>query len=318
MSVSRRKVVVLAAVAGLLGAADGALAHAQQPPVSLAVINRETGDELHIWRSHGRLFVAGQPGARYSLRVTNNTDGRVLVVMSVDGVNIISGQTAGYGQRGYVLPPYQTYDATGWRKSESEVAAFNFTALSQSYAAQTGRPVDVGVIGIAVFKEKVEPHPIASTWPAPFSGTFGAGQPSARYRVPLPPPTALPAPAAPPPIAPHMTPPPPANIAVPPAPLPPVRAPIPEAGMRESRAAAPPVTEKLGTGHGAREFNFSGLTTFQRATPYPIYVRQVEYDSFANLVASGVIPRSAEPPSNPRPFPGVSEGPYVPDPPSYQ
>src|SRR6185437_10990140 len=71
---------------------------------------------------------------------TNHTGGRVLVVMSVDGVNIITGQTAGYGQRGYVFGPYQSYDVTGWRKS---------------YAARTGRPGDVGVIGVAAFKERV-------------------------------------------------------------------------------------------------------------------------------------------------------------------
>ena len=61
-------------------------------PVDLKVVDRETGQALRVWRHDGRLFVAGEPGARYSLRVTNHTDGRVLVVMSVDGVNILTGR----------------------------------------------------------------------------------------------------------------------------------------------------------------------------------------------------------------------------------
>src|SRR6202012_2388737 len=100
---------------------------------------------LPVWRRDGRLFVAGEQGERYSLRVTNHTDGRVLVVLSVDGVNIYTGQTAKYDQGGYILSPYESYDIRGWRKSTTEVAAFSFTALPRSYAAQTGRPGDVGV-----------------------------------------------------------------------------------------------------------------------------------------------------------------------------
>jgi hypothetical protein len=37
-----------------------------------------------------------------------------------------------------------------------EVAAFYFTSLPDSYAARTGRPDNVGVIGIAVFCERVQ------------------------------------------------------------------------------------------------------------------------------------------------------------------
>jgi hypothetical protein len=82
--------------------------------VDMTVVDRDTGQPLRVWRHDGRLFVAGQPGARYALRVTNHTDARVLVVMSVDGVNILTGETAGYGQKGYVFSPYQTFDIAGW------------------------------------------------------------------------------------------------------------------------------------------------------------------------------------------------------------
>src|SRR5579863_5209149 len=158
MLVQRRTLLASAAAAMGLVFAAGAQAYpyANPVPVDLQVVDRETGQVLRLWRHEGRLFVAGQPGDRYSLRVTNRTDRRVLVVMSVDGVNILSGETAGYDQRGYIFGPRESYDLSGWRKSLSEVADFTFARLPESYAARTGRPQNVGVIGIAVFNEKVE------------------------------------------------------------------------------------------------------------------------------------------------------------------
>jgi hypothetical protein len=83
----------------------------------------------------------------------NRSRGRLLNVVSVDGVNVITGETAAFHQAGYVLAPGQRYDVNGWRKSRREIAAFEFTSLPRSYAARTGRPDDVGVIGVAVFRE---------------------------------------------------------------------------------------------------------------------------------------------------------------------
>ena len=80
--------------------------------------------------------------------------------MSVDGVNVITGDSASPAQSGYVFAPGETADIAGWRKSMSRTAAFYFTALPDSYAARTGRPDNVGVIGVAVFRERVRP-PIA-------------------------------------------------------------------------------------------------------------------------------------------------------------
>lgn len=157
LSPPRRTVLAMGLSAMGLVMATGAEAAADL--VDLQVIDRETGQPARVWRHAGRLYVEGRPGARYGLRVTNNSGGRVLAVMSVDGVNILTGETAGYGQRGYVVGPYGTYDVNGWRKSDTEVAAFTFAPLSRSYAARTGRPGDVGVIGLAVFAERAAPPP---------------------------------------------------------------------------------------------------------------------------------------------------------------
>ena len=96
------------------------------------------------------------PGHRYSVRMTNRTGGRVLTVLSVDGVNAITGQTASPNQSGYVLSPWESAEIAGWRKSDNEIAQFNFTALPDSYASRTGRPANVGVIGVAVFTERAD------------------------------------------------------------------------------------------------------------------------------------------------------------------
>ena len=131
------------------------------------VIYTDTGAQLPVYQHRGEWWIAGRPGARYAVQVRNATGERVMGVMSVDGVNVISGDTASWDQSGYVLSRYQNAQITGWRKSSDEVAAFHFTALPQSYAARTGRPDHVGVIGVAVFREKaVPPPPIAPRpWP---------------------------------------------------------------------------------------------------------------------------------------------------------
>ena len=268
---------VLAMAASALGAGLAPRAALAADLVDLQVIDRDTDQAARVWRHAGRLFIAGRPGARYSLRVTNNSGGRVLAVMSVDGVNILTGETAGFNQRGYVFGPYETYDVSGWRKSDTEVAAFTFAALPRSYAALTGRPGDVGVIGLAAFTERVY-RPLAPT-----------PEVSARERY-APPPAALAAP-------------PPARVA-----------PAPQAGAQSRADSYAPErrSEKLGTAHGSREWSSVRTVAFERATSYPQLIRRVEYDAYDNLVRAGVIPRPSRPPPSPRPFP--NEG-YVPDPP---
>ncbi len=318
----RRRSVLGKILAGAIAAIGlVAAANAFADPVDLKVVDRETGRPLQVWRQDGRLYVAGQPGSRYSLRVTNNTESRVLVVLSVDGVNILSGETAGYDQRGYIFKPHQTFDLTGWRKSTTEVAAFTFAPLPKSYAALTGRPADVGVIGMAVFKERppappppVAPPPSSSSRTEDFSRRYqsDAASAAAPLRAPSPAPV-------PPPVAAGRGGPPP--LPIPPAPPPPppaMRAPPPPAAAPSAGfATAEPRDEKLGTAHGAIEWSVSNVEPFERATPYPQFVWQIEYDSYDNLVASGVIPPVVPLRLSPQAFPSRPNGAgFVPDPPS--
>lgn len=154
----RTLAVVLATLATVAGTA------AASPLVRLDVLDRDSGRWLTHYPERGETWIAGTPGHRYAVRLTNHTAERVLVVLSVDGVNAVTGQTAHPAQVGYVLAPWQSTEINGWRKSYRDVAQFVFTALPDSYAARTGRPDHVGTIGIAVFRERVlRPAPL----PAP-------------------------------------------------------------------------------------------------------------------------------------------------------
>jgi hypothetical protein len=66
--------------------------------------------------------------------------------------------------------------------------------------------------------------------------------------------------------------------------------------------------QRLGTGHGEREYSPVSPVAFERASRDPAEVVRVRYDSEPNLVAMGVIGRWRAPWS-PDPFPQ-----YVPDP----
>ena len=253
--------------------------------VDLQIVDRGRGETLSTWRHRGASYVAGRPGDRYAVRLTNRSAGRVLVVLSVDGVNAVSGETAAVSQTGYVLAPYQSAEITGWRKSYSEAAAFYFTALPDSYAARTGRPDNVGVIGAAVFRERVA-EPVGGWFqPAPPVAAKESGAASGRMEAER---QASAGPGG--------------NSAD-------AAAPAQDAARRSRADSAPRDEKKLGTGHGEREYSPTTQTAFERASSAPAEIVQVRYDSYANLLASGVIQRARPPPRQPDAFPS-----FVPDP----
>jgi hypothetical protein len=157
-STAGRPRAVLAGAGTLLAAL--LLSGTAQSRASLAqvdVYDRTQHQALETHRKFGHTWIAGEPGHEYSVRVRNCTGVRVLAVISVDGVNVITGQTASPAQSGYVIEPGEYVTVEGWRKSLDRTAAFVFTDPSDSYAARTGRPDDLGVIGVALFRERQAP-----------------------------------------------------------------------------------------------------------------------------------------------------------------
>jgi hypothetical protein len=236
-------------MATVLALAASAAADAVGSLARVSVVDRDSGATLPTYYSRGEYWVAGNPGARYAIEVRNCAGGRLLAVTSVDGVNVLSGDTAGFGQAGYVFDPGERYQITGWRKSNSEVAAFTFTDARDSYAGRTGRPANVGVIGVALFREhapaRVAP-PVAPVEAAPLTGDASR---SLAENAPV---------AA-------------------------------AAAREAAPAAVPAPAPRLGTGHGEREYSYVIDTEFHRMQPQPNEVIRIRYDSFENLVAMGII-----------------------------
>ena len=247
----------------------------------IQIIDRDTGSVLPAYRCRGEYWVAGRPGARYSIMIQSHRGQRLLAVTAVDGINVISGETGAWGQSGYVLGAGEGYEITGWRKSDAEIAAFNFTAASGSYAERTGRPANIGVIGVALFLER--PARVAQYIPqdrkAEESRDRGDGVARAA------PQSSAAASLSPPPML---------------------------AGKLPSNMAP---AEKLGTGHGAREASYVQNTQFDRQSSTPSEVIKIRYDSLENLVAMGVVPSRPAWHPGPNPFPDSTSPKYVPDPP---
>ena len=152
--------------------------------VDVAVLDADYQQPLPIYRHAGRHYVAGTPGQPYRILITNKTGARVMAVVSVDGINVLNGANASPNQTGYVLEPYQSATIDGWRKSLQHVARFEFAGVRNSYAGQTGRGNQVGVIGVAVFQERYRrPMPYPAPAPTMKSGDAAremAGAPQAQ------------------------------------------------------------------------------------------------------------------------------------------
>jgi hypothetical protein len=84
-----------------------------------------------------------------------------------------------------------------------------------------------------------------------------------------------------------------------------------DASPEQQNAAEPSVAQStmkpapsLGTGYGRDETSYAQRVAFDRATTTPAEVLTVRYDSRANLLAMGVLPRPRMIGRAPDPFPG--------------
>ncbi|HEX6831903.1 MAG TPA: hypothetical protein VF132_00100 [Rudaea sp.] len=256
-----------------------AAAHSQTPSlVSVELYDRTSGTVLGVYAHDGQRFVIGTPGHEYAIRIGNRSGGRILAVTSVDGVNVINGETASTDQSGYVVDAGGSVEIAGWRRSFERTAAFYFTELGDSYAARTGRPHDLGVVGVAVFRERARPV-VSSRADKVAAASAESRAAEQGAQVPLS-----------------------------------VRSDRPAA--RDERApdiganAAP--AAQLGTGFGRIEKSFVYRVRFDRDSDTPAETVAIRYDRRENLAAIGVLaqPRYAD--RAPDPFPGMR---FVPEPP---
>src|SRR5712692_10531246 len=150
---------ILIAVVTLLGCTSTLRVQASEGgalsgPYSVEIVD-EGGSSLPTFQHAGRTYVLGALGQRYLLRVRNRSGQRIEVVASVDGRDVIDGSPSSWSKRGYLVGPYEDVNIDGYRLNQVSLAAFRFSSVPRSYASQMGDARDVGVIGVAVFAERL-------------------------------------------------------------------------------------------------------------------------------------------------------------------
>ena len=249
------------------------------PPPYRVSLEGLDGAVLPTFQQQGSTYVLGEPGERYNIRVNNPTSERIEVVVTVDGRDAISGEPGDYvAQRGYLIEPWGSLLVEGFRRSLDEVAAFRFTGRAGSYSALRGTPQHVGVIGVAVFPERVRPPvPVRKTPPR------RRYLPESEYRAP--------APSAPPRAD--------ARDAPPSAQgsraeafdsykddAPRKRKSAGAPGSAPAAAAGP---SNIGTEYGERESSSVVEVAFERRSPtHPAQVLRLRYDDYDGLEARGI------------------------------
>ena len=108
----------------------------------------------------GQSFIEARHGSNYSVKIKNDNAHKVMAVLSVDGLDVISGKPAEDASKGYIIDAYSQVEIKGYRISDANSAAFIFSAKGKSYVATTtGTARNSGVIGVRVFREKEKPAP---------------------------------------------------------------------------------------------------------------------------------------------------------------
>jgi hypothetical protein len=212
-------------------------------------------------REGGRVYVLGEEGDRYRIRLSNPTPARVEAVVSIDGLDAVDGKPANFAKRGYIIPAYGEMTMDGWRTSLDEVAAFRFGAVHDSYAARTGSARNVGVIGVAFFRERIAPAAppppsIAAEPPAPGAGAGAAAAAAPPVRAARP--SATPSPVD-------------RN----------------DSAVQEDRVG-------LGTEFGEAHVSHVSEVAFRRASARPFAVFEMRYDDEQALVSRGILPPSRD------------------------
>lgn len=290
-----------------------------------------TGSALRQILHNGQSYVEAPPSGEYEIRLTNTSGSRRLAVVSVDGINVIDGKDAGVEGSGYVLGPFQSTTIKGFLRGSSECARFTFAESGGSYAAQTGRgKKNTGVIGVAVFDEKVKPPvftpPIIIEkevhhhhWPRPWEFIYGTstttttrGYNGSTFDVNCSTESlqeetfscslngeddGMETPRGRGGAAQRRS----AKGTF-----------MSSKGVQMNAAAAP----DLGTAYGRSEAFYTSTTTFERASTAPVLMLTLRYGVTAKLREWGVPVDVAAPPMAPNPFP-ASPG-YAPPPPGWR
>jgi hypothetical protein len=141
-------------------------------------------------RHGGTRWIAAGFGDRYSIRVWNRSERWVEAVVAVDGRDVLNGQRASASNRGYLIAPYSSIDVDGFRTSDTEVAAFRFTSVWDSYAGRVDGGGNAGKVEVKFFPGSTgDDRPVVPVPREPYWGHrrhHGSGAEASRTDSPAP------------------------------------------------------------------------------------------------------------------------------------
>jgi hypothetical protein len=143
------------------------------------VVIRAEGRVVESVENDGKLYILGEPGREYTISIRNRTWRDAEAIVSVDGLSVMTGDDASSKDSGYLVRKRSTYEIRGWRLNNDSIAKFNFGEkgeVGESYAALSGKPKNIGVIGVSFFLEKqktVFRTPLISKSPKKYRGRLG-------------------------------------------------------------------------------------------------------------------------------------------------
>jgi len=221
----------------------------------------------------GRYYFEARTGARYTVHLDNHSAERLGVRITVDGLNVISGQLESVdgGGRLYVLSPWAETAVSGWRTSLSDVRRFTFVDERASYAVRSGKDNGkLGWIEVAVYRER---KPAVASWPWSSGRVSPPADAEARREAGRDAPAAKAADPAPGTLAPEDS------------------DRLRSLGYVGGAPAQPqPRNSYPGTGWGAHEYDRVEVVDFQ-PEPTPVERTTLRYEYAQGLVALGIWPR---------------------------
>jgi hypothetical protein len=131
------------------------------------------GRPVKKYCENNKLFIESRKGTKYSIKIKNKSSVRGMAIISVDGVDVITGKEAASADGGYIVDAFGTLEVNGYRISDSEVASFVFTERDKSYTKEvTGSSTNAGVIGVRLYGEKT-----FAWWTLPYYSSAGTVTP---------------------------------------------------------------------------------------------------------------------------------------------
>lgn len=154
------------------------------------------GSRCKLYTHLGKTFIEAKEDSEYVVELKNNSWEKILAVISVDGLNILNGESADEHGPGFILDKYTSQKFYGYQYSQEKVATFKFGSFGAvkidpttgkpeidpttgkkiplGYAAskRDGSEKNAGVIGVIIWDEV--PRPLSPyVYPAHMiSGSF--------------------------------------------------------------------------------------------------------------------------------------------------